>query len=321
MMASVASLRRLSAVIVAAWKREMRSKSLLACYVLAALVILGSYLGYDFVGGGRYGYQLISDLFLAAATYFGGIIAIFGCATCVRQEVESRQIQSILSKPLSRMTYVTGQLLGTLGATFVIIIGMALATALVFKATGAGVSQGLPVAPPSLAWAAVAACIKVTIVGSIALCLSLFLSSHVASLACIFIYTVGHLRAPLEFLSSQVESSQMESLLKLLRVVLPNFDKFNLQMNLHYGTPLSLLNLDLLRALPNDPGMRALHLLLSQVPDALGNAAYHLVLAASYLFWDVLRDETSLLGMWVYGILYTATFLGLGALIMRRHDI
>ncbi len=76
-------------------------------------------------------YRMVQDVGLSVISLFGFFIALFIGSTTIRDELQSKNIYSVLTLPMSRWEYYTGKFLGTLLATIInvfimllILIGM-----------------------------------------------------------------------------------------------------------------------------------------------------------------------------------------------------
>jgi ABC-type transport system involved in multi-copper enzyme maturation permease subunit len=71
-------------------------------------------------------YRMIQDVGLSVISLFGFLIALFIGSTTIRDELQSRNIYSILTLPMGRWEYYTGKFMGTLLATVVNVFFMLL---------------------------------------------------------------------------------------------------------------------------------------------------------------------------------------------------
>jgi ABC-type transport system involved in multi-copper enzyme maturation permease subunit len=71
-------------------------------------------------------YRMIQDVGLSMISLFGFLIALFIGSTTIRDELQSRNIYSILTLPMGRWEYYTGKFLGTLLATVLNVFMMLL---------------------------------------------------------------------------------------------------------------------------------------------------------------------------------------------------
>src|SRR5258708_40331761 len=68
--------------------------------------------------------RVIFDLGLVAMELFGLMAAVFGAVTLVIQEIESKTIYLILTRPLQRWVYVLGRFLGLIAAVVSVMLIM-----------------------------------------------------------------------------------------------------------------------------------------------------------------------------------------------------
>lgn len=103
----------------------VRMKSFYFLALFAVLVIAASFAFADLQTDGQL--KLLKDVSLASMSLFSMLFAIAGTALLIPRDIEDRTLYTILCKPVPRLEYLLGKLLGVL---FLIFIALALMDAL-----------------------------------------------------------------------------------------------------------------------------------------------------------------------------------------------
>lgn len=165
--------------------------------------------------------SVILDLGLATTELFGLAVAVFGAVTLVLEEMESRTVYLILTRPLPRWMYVIGRYLGLLGAVLASMGLMALMHVGILLLKGWAPDATLFACYPFMA-------MKVALVTSLALFFSLFSTSHVSSIIfTLFFWLLGHFGAELDFLARKAPSAAAGAGLKFFMFFVPRLDMLN----------------------------------------------------------------------------------------------
>lgn len=164
---------------------------------------------------------VILDLGLAATELFGLAVAVFGAVTLVLEEMESRTVYLILTRPLPRWMYVLGRYFGLLAAVSASMGLMALMHVAVLLLKGW--------TPDALFFACYPfMLLKIALVTSLALFFSLFSSSHVSSIIfTLFFWLLGHFGTELEFLARKATNAAAGLGLKFFMFFVPRLDLLN----------------------------------------------------------------------------------------------
>jgi len=175
--------------------------------------------------------RVIFDLGLVTLEIFGLVTAVFGAVSLVLDETESKTIYLILTRPVSRATYIIGRFLGLVTAVLFTMAAMSVLhfIAMVydyqwFKEFTYGWSFH-SVYPLLLVMAGG----KMLITAAIALFFSLFASSQVSALVFTGSFWIaGHFGSELRFLIDRtVEGGVAKSIVLAAASILPNFQYFN----------------------------------------------------------------------------------------------
>jgi ABC-type transport system involved in multi-copper enzyme maturation permease subunit len=170
--------------------------------------------------------RVILDLGLATAEFFGLVTALFGAVTLILEEMESRTIYLILTRPLPRPVYILGRSFGLLAAVAASVGAMAVLLALLLWAKGGAPGPEFYVAIPFIL-------LKIGVVTALAVFFSLFSSSAAASVVFTFFFWVlGHFGRELRFLAEK-SGGAAEAGLKALLLLVPDLARLNYRDFLH----------------------------------------------------------------------------------------
>lgn len=178
--------------------------------------------------------RVILDLGFATTEFFGLAMALFGAVTLVLEEMESKTIYLILTRPQPRATYILGRFLGLVLAVWT---GMALMEVMHFALL---FFKGWKADP--LTFAALPAMgLKVMIMTALALlCSLLFTSAPTATVFSLFFWVLGHFGEEIRFLAKKSGQPVAMALVKGLLWILPNLTMLNLRDHLEIpGFPLT----------------------------------------------------------------------------------
>jgi ABC-type transport system involved in multi-copper enzyme maturation permease subunit len=165
--------------------------------ILFGVVVIGVSLLLSALGGEQQ-QRVLLDMGLGAIEFFALVTVIFAAVTLVLEEMESKTIYLVLTRPVSRITYLTGRYLGLLCAVYCGIALMAVIHSAVL------LLKGWPFSGRYLLALTLSA-EKITIIGSLALFFSLFSTSAVSSLSfTLFFWILGHFSEEIRFLGSKL---------------------------------------------------------------------------------------------------------------------
>jgi ABC-type transport system involved in multi-copper enzyme maturation permease subunit len=167
--------------------------------------------------------RVILDFGLAMMELFGLVAAIFGAVTLVLEEIESKTIYLILTRPLPRFHYLMGRFLGLLLAVGASILLMMVLHVLLLTVKGWSADPRYILSFPPMM-------MKIAIITALAVFFSLFSSSAATSVVfTVFVWLLGHFTEELEFLAHRTSSPFSGFGLKAVLVVIPRLSLFNVR--------------------------------------------------------------------------------------------
>ncbi|HXE71584.1 MAG TPA: ABC transporter permease [Candidatus Nitrosotenuis sp.] len=181
---------------------------------------------------GLSGFERISkDFGLTLLGFFGVGMAVFLGSTAVPADVERRTLYPLLARPLPRLHYLAGKLLGIVAVLAASLLAVGLC--LLFSA-GAMVGHYDPAILLAVAYYFLESCV----LAAGCLAVSTVASPALSGVVGVFAYIVGGL--PDEFIRFFLEprGTQVTALLaRSLKLVLPNFQIFHIKDSVVHGDP------------------------------------------------------------------------------------
>lgn len=207
-------------------REALRNRLMYAIFAVSVLVTLGSVVisMLSYVEGTR----IMQDFAFATMRMFTVGTAILLGINLLHHEVERRTLYTILSRPLSRTTFLLGKYAGLVATTWLMLLCMAVVFGAVSLAAGAPLHMGHVAATAMLA-------VEMAVVVSIAILFSSFTTPMLASLFTISIYAVGHLTQNLAALANASEDPFVRQLGSGLYQVLPDLALYDLSLQAVHG--------------------------------------------------------------------------------------
>lgn len=233
---------RVSAVALSTAKSEMAQP----LYLLLLLIGLFGMLLFAIMPFNTLGedIRLMKDSGVTLIMVLGMLQAVWSAGTSVSDEIEGRTALTVLSKPLSRRSFLIGKYIGIMFSVLVlfIIIGAVLLVATSYKPIY-DARETTRVTPewqvgheevistlPALALYFM----ETMAIGGIAVALATRLPLLANFVVCFVIYVIGNLTAPL-VRSTNGENELVGFVGKLIAVVIPNLNAFNVQSAVDAG--------------------------------------------------------------------------------------
>ena len=207
-------------------REALRNRLMYAIFAVSVLVTFVSVVisTLSYVEGTR----IMQDFAFATMRMFTVGTAILLGINLLHREVERRTLYTILSRPLSRTTFLLGTYAGLVATTWLMLLFMAAVFGAVSLAAGAPLHMGHVAATGMLA-------VEMAIVVSIAILFSSFTTPMLASLFTISIYVVGHLSQNLARLSNGSEDPFVRQFGSGLYRVLPDLELYDLSLQAVHG--------------------------------------------------------------------------------------
>ena len=175
--------------------------------------------------------KILLDFGFTAISISGVVISVFLGISAVSREIESKAIYTMLSKPISRVSYLLGKFLGCAVVVLLAHVIMSLTLTAIAWSIGTGLPSGLFTCFAFMA-------LESLLLLSVALFSSIFSSSVLATSFTIGMFLIG--RSAYFFDTAYKKSADpvQRVLFRVLHDVLPNLDRFNVREVTAYSKPI-----------------------------------------------------------------------------------
>lgn len=196
--------------------------------------------------------RVLKDSGVTMIMVLGMVQAIWSAGTSISDEIEGRTALTVLSKPVSRRSFILGKYAGIMLAVLVlfVIISAVLVIVLSYKP----IFEARETTRDDTTWQQGLAEIMTTMpllalyfmetmaIGAIAVALATRLPLLANFVSCFVIYVIGNLTSPL-VASTQGNNELVGFVGKLIAVVVPNLNVFNVQSAVDVGNPIPTIYL------------------------------------------------------------------------------
>jgi len=174
--------------------------------------------------------KIVTDLGLASISIFGTLIAIFVGIGLVSKEIERRTILTIVSKPVSRGSFLLGKYLGLI-VTLAVEVGIMGACFLGMVAAYADGVAG----PAAVAIGLIF--LELCVITAVALLFSSFSTPFLSGLFTVAVWVIGHLTPDLREFGERAGGAA-RAITEALYLVLPNLGHFNVKAQVVHHLPI-----------------------------------------------------------------------------------
>lgn len=189
--------------------------ALFAALMMGASVLLGALAADQEV-------RVILDLGLATAEIFGLVAALMGSVTLVLEEIETKTIYLILTRPLARPFYLVGRFLGLVSAVWASVAAMSLFHFLLLYLKGWETDPQVFIALPLIG-------LKIMVMtGLTVLCSLAFSSAPTAIVFALLFWVLGHFGPELRFMAEK-SGAVAAGVAGVLQSMIPNLTLLNLR--------------------------------------------------------------------------------------------
>ncbi len=182
--------------------------------------------------------RILKDTGLAAISFFSAMIAIFTGINLIYKEIDKRTIFNILSKPVSRGTFITGKFIGLSFTIFNALWPMVLIF-YVFLYLYTGEFD------PKLLLYFCMLFFELLIINSLSLLFSSFTTPILSTIFTVCLYIIGHLTWTFNQFKGRLVEPVSKFLIHVVYYLVPNLDKFDIKNAVVMNKELSLTSLGL----------------------------------------------------------------------------
>lgn len=197
-----------------------RSKLMVAIPILGFMLLFVAYIASSFAYGapGR----VAVDVGLGLMSMSNLFMAIFIGSTLISKEVDSKTIYMIISKPLSRSSFILGKILGLLLVVMINAFVLVLLSQIIYRFFN-GQFNNL------VWWIGLMSLMESTIILLVAVFFSLFTNVSLTVIFTILVWVLGSVLSETQKLIFVKNNALLEGVTKMVSIVMPDFSKFNLK--------------------------------------------------------------------------------------------
>ncbi len=171
--------------------------------------------------------RILIDVGLGVMSLLMVLLAIFLSSGLLSREIERRTIFLMVSKPVSRGTFLVSRLAGNMLTLGALLVAMAITFSVVLVLYGTPVKASVWTAMGML-W------IELLVLSSIGFLMSSFSSQMVSGLVTTSVYFAGHLSADIYNVADKSKLEALRALGKGVYYLLPNLERLNYRPNATY---------------------------------------------------------------------------------------
>lgn len=177
--------------------------------------------------------RVLTDMGLGAMSLTLVLLAIFLSSGLLSREIERRTIFLMVSKPISRGTFLVGRLVGNMLTLTVLLAAMSALFFLLMAGYGFPITQAHAVAIVML-W------FELWVLSGIGFLMSSFSSQTVSAFVTVGLYFAGHLSGDIYKLAQKSESGLIQTVGRAAYYLLPDLERLNYRPHATYAvlTPL-----------------------------------------------------------------------------------
>jgi ABC-type transport system involved in multi-copper enzyme maturation permease subunit len=199
----------------------LRNRIWYVLVLFSGILILSALLLGDMAGELRK--RVITDVGLATIEMIALLSTVFAAVTLVLEEMESRTLYLILTRPVARLSFILGRFAGLVAIMSCAYVLMALAHTALLTLIHAPVDQHYFLSL-FYSWQ------KIVVITAVGLMFSLFSTSTAAAATFTFFFWVmGHLSTEILFLAKRTSKPLVIILCNMFYYVFPNFQTMNIR--------------------------------------------------------------------------------------------
>lgn len=217
---------RLSFII---FKEISREKIFYGLLFLGSFFLLSSVILQEMVVGEKF--KVFKDIGLLSPSITGVLFITIVGANIIAKEISAKTLYVILSKPISKNSYILSNFFALILLSATIIFFITLVGWLFLLINGEDWHSGFLIGAYFLFF-------ELLLLSSVSMFLSTFLSPYLSMVTLFIIYISGHSLSNAIQLSQFAKNQPLQFFLKVLSYIFPNLELFNFKINLVYNLPL-----------------------------------------------------------------------------------
>ncbi len=220
---------KIKAIALNTFREAIRDRILYVIFFFAAVCFLFSRVLALLTVGDQV--KIITDVGLAALSFFGALMAILVGTGLVYKEIDKKTLYTLLSKPIHRYQFLLGKYFGMILTLFVMLFLMTvLFLILLFFHTF------------KIEWQIFSAVFlifcELCVITAVAILFSCFSTPILSSIYTLSFYLIGHLSWGLETLIDKINPGLGRALARVLYTLLPDLENFNIKTEIVHHLPI-----------------------------------------------------------------------------------
>lgn len=212
------------------FREARRNRVTLVVAGFAVLTLFGSTLVMDVVVATFH--RVMIDVGLGSMAMILGALAVYLSCGVIPMEIERKTIFLVVSRPVSRSTFLVARLVGNVLTLTVLTVGMSLVLLVVMALARVPISQ------PFL-MSLVGLLAELAVISAAGFLFSSFSSSLVSAACTAGVYFAGHLSAEIYRSASRSASHAVQLIGEAAYYVVPNLERVNFRAQATYGVPVT----------------------------------------------------------------------------------
>ncbi len=222
---------RLKAIVLNTFKEAVRNKVFYLLIVVGILFAFSSHIMSLLTIGDKE--KVLKDIGLASINFFCVLIAIFTGINLVYKEIDKKTIYNIVSKPISRSSFILGKFFG-LSLTLLVALASMAVIFFVFLFIASGTFDA------RIAIYFLLLYFELLIITAISVLFSSFSTPILSSIFTISLYLIGHVTWTFNEFKHNLADKPIEKFVAyFFYYILPNLDKLNIKNEIVLKTPLA----------------------------------------------------------------------------------
>lgn len=211
---------RLRAIALNTFKEAVRNKVFYLLVVLGVTTALSSQIISMLTIGDKV--KVLKDVGLASIDFFCVLIAVFTGINLVYKEIDKKTLYNIISKPISRSSFILGKFLGLALTLLVALVSMAAIFFVFLWLSSGGFDPGILLYFFLLY-------LQLLIITSISLVFSSFSTPILSSIFTISLYLIGQVTWTFNEFKDKLVKPLEKITAYIFYYILPNLEKFNIK--------------------------------------------------------------------------------------------
>lgn len=221
---------RIKAIAFNTFKEAVRNKVFYLLIVVGILFALSSSVMSLLTVGDKV--KVLKDIGLASINFFCVLIAIFTGINLVFKEIDRRTIYNIVSKPISRSSFILGKFFG-LGFTLLVALLSMAVIFFLFLYISTGDFDAKIILYFVLLY------FELLIISAISILFSSFSTPILSSIFTIALYLIGHVSWTFNEFKHNLTETFEKVVIYFFYYIIPNLEKLNIKNSIVLKTPLS----------------------------------------------------------------------------------